>query len=136
MYFIYKEIFNIKNITKINKGLIYLKSRKLMAALLTVTMATSILAVGCGNKKDNNKNENSKKEEKKENKDNAKEDNAKEDKMDKEQYFNVLNTEPKTLDQSKSTDIYSSDVLCNISEGLTRIKSEEYGVEENGPGAE
>ncbi len=104
-----------------------------MAALLTVTMATSILAVGCGNKKDNNKNENSKKEEKKEDKENK--DNAKEDKMDKEQYFNVLNTEPKTLDQSKSTDVYSSDVLCNISEALTRIKSEEYGVEENGPGA-
>lgn len=133
MYFIYKEILKVKNITKTNKGLIYLKSRKLMAALLTVTMATSILAVGCGNKKDTDKNENNKKEEKKDDKENK--DNAKEDKMDKEQYLNVVEVEPKTLDQSKSTDLYSSDVLTNVNEALTRVKSEKYGEEKNEPGA-
>jgi oligopeptide transport system substrate-binding protein len=45
--------------------------------------------------------------------------------MDKEQYLNVvLAAEPKTLDASKATDLYSSQILQSVMEGLTRVEQE------------
>lgn len=47
---------------------------------------------------------------------------------DKGQYLNiVLGSEPKTLDQSKSADIYSSQVILEINEALTRIEQDKNG---------
>jgi oligopeptide transport system substrate-binding protein len=45
--------------------------------------------------------------------------------QDKEQYLNVtLLREPKTLDASKATDLYSSQILQEVMEGLTRVEQE------------
>ena len=44
---------------------------------------------------------------------------------DKEQYLNVvLGREPKSLDASKATDLYSSQILQEVMEGLTRVEQE------------
>jgi len=75
-----------------------LKSKKLLSTLIVVSMASTTLLTGC--KKD---------EPKESNKDNN---TSQELKMDKEQFLNiVLGAEPKTLDQSKSTDQVASQVL-------------------------
>ena len=64
------------------------------------------------------------------------EENKEESKMDKEQYLNVLlGAEPKSLDPSKSTDGYSSDVLTNVMESLTRLEADENGQGSIVPGA-
>jgi len=48
--------------------------------------------------------------------------------LDKEQYLNVvLGAEPKTLDPSKAADLYSSQVLTEVIEGLTRIEEDKSG---------
>ncbi|MBU5225768.1 peptide ABC transporter substrate-binding protein [Clostridium senegalense] len=39
----------------------------------------------------------------------------------------LLDSDPKTLDQSKTVDTYSSQVLTNVMEGLTRIEVDENG---------
>ncbi len=45
--------------------------------------------------------------------------------QDKEQFLNVvLAAEPKTLDASKATDLYSSKILQETMEGLTRVEQE------------
>jgi oligopeptide transport system substrate-binding protein len=89
------------------------KSKKILAALLTLSLSASIALVGCG-------------------KTNNAKDGATGDKpvagMDKEQYLNgILTSEPKSLDPSKATDVNSSDVLVNVMEGLTRIEQGEDG---------
>ncbi|WP_061996992.1 peptide ABC transporter substrate-binding protein [Clostridium sp. ATCC 25772] len=90
-----------------------MKNKKLIATILTLSLASSIL-VGCGS--------NTEKDET-----NA---NSQEVKMDEQQYLNtVLLAEPKTLDQSKSSDLYSSVILTNVGEGLTRLENDENGKE-------
>jgi oligopeptide transport system substrate-binding protein len=45
---------------------------------------------------------------------------------DKEQYLNIpLVAEPKSLDASKATDLYSSTILQDVMEGLTRIEQKD-----------
>lgn len=47
---------------------------------------------------------------------------------DKGQYLNIsLDNEPKTLDQSKSVDVYSSQVLAEVNEALTRVETNKDG---------
>lgn len=47
---------------------------------------------------------------------------------DKGQYLNIaLGNEPKNLDQSKSGDIYSSQVLAEVNEALTRVATDKDG---------
>ncbi|ARC84459.1 bacterial extracellular solute-binding s, 5 Middle family protein [Clostridium argentinense CDC 2741] len=92
-----------------------MKSRRLLAALLTVSLTTSVVLVGCGKKANEKPTESDNKE-------------TSEVKMDKEQYLNVLlQAEPRTLDPSKSTDGYSSEVLTNVMESLTRLQADENG---------
>ena len=102
-----------------------MKSRKLMASLLAVTMMTSSILVGCGgtdNKKDNNKKDTSAQEDKDKDGDN------KEAKIDKEQYINtLLGAEPKTVDPSKASDTISSEIFTNTMETLTRLEEDETG---------
>lgn len=91
-----------------------LKSKKLLATLIVMSMVSTTLLVGC--KKD---------EVKETSKDNS---TSQEIKMDKEQFLNiVLGAEPKTLDQSKSTDSVASQVLTNTQEALTRITVDKDG---------
>jgi len=90
------------------------KSKRLLASLLSLSLITSVVLVGC--KKDEEK------------KDDGKESQSQEAKMDKEQYLNVvLGQEPKTLDPSKATDLYSSQVLVNVMETLTRLEVDSDG---------
>ena len=99
-----------------------MKSKRLLAALLTVSLTASIALVGCGKKEDEKPAEGNNNE-------------TSEVKMDKEQYLNVLlQAEPKTLDPSKSTDMYSSQVLTNVMESLTRVQTNEEGKDVITPG--
>ncbi|MEG0774954.1 peptide ABC transporter substrate-binding protein [Clostridium sp.] len=87
-----------------------MKSKKLLAALMASSMVASIALVGCGAKTEDPKPSGGDKP-------------AETSKMDKEQYANVvLLQEPKTLDPSKATDLYSSQVLTNVMEALTRLE--------------
>ena len=102
-----------------------MKSKKMMVILLTATMITSSILIGCGetnNKKDNNKKEASATEDK-----NSKGGDAGE-KMDEDQHFNILlGTDPKTLDASKSTDTIASELFVNTMETLTRLEEDKDG---------
>ena len=87
-----------------------MKSKKFLASLLSLTMAASVALVGCGSDKNTSGN------------------GSTDGSLDSEQYLNMLlQAEPKTLDQSKSTDSYSSQVLANTQEALTRIVQDEEG---------
>lgn len=96
-----------------------MNSKKIMATVLaTAVVATSVLA-GCGKKAGN---------------DSA----GKNAEIDKEQYVNAfLKAEPQTLDTSKSKDSYSSQILLEVTEGLTRLEKDDKGKEVSKPaGAE
>jgi len=100
----------------INEGGLFMKSKKILASLLAISMVTSVALVGCG--KDDKKTEG------------KGEETAASGDMDKEQFLNVfMKAEPKTIDQSKSSDLYSSQVLTNCQEALTRIVQDESGQE-------
>jgi oligopeptide transport system substrate-binding protein len=84
------------------------KSKKLVALLMATSMILSTALVGC-KAKEEKPDQGGKQSET--------------SKMDKEQYLNVvLGSEPKTLDPSKATDIYSSQILTNVMEALTRLE--------------
>ncbi|WP_312579620.1 peptide ABC transporter substrate-binding protein [Clostridium sp.] len=101
-----------------------MKSKRLLAALLTVSLTASMALVGC--KKDEATTDDNK----------PAEGNKEEAKMDKDQYLNVLlRAEPRSLDPSKSTDGYSSEVLTNVMESLTRLQADENGQGKIVPGA-
>ncbi len=90
-----------------------MKSKKILAALLTLSLSASVALVGCG-------------------KANTAKDGAAGNTpaagIDKEQYLNgILTSEPKTLDATLATDVNSSDVLVNCMEGLTRVEQGEDG---------
>ncbi|WP_291568985.1 MULTISPECIES: peptide ABC transporter substrate-binding protein [unclassified Clostridium] len=100
-----------------------MKSKRLLVALLTISLTASIALAGCGKKTDEKPAEGGN-------------ENTSEIKMDKEQYLNVLlQSEPRTLDPSKSTDGNSSDVLTNVMESLTRLQGDESGKGTIVPGA-
>jgi len=99
------------------------RSKRLLAALLAISLTGSMALVGC--KKDEKVDDSKATGEKNE-----------EVKMDKDQYLNVLlQSEPRTLDPSKSTDANSSDVLTNVMESLTRLEGDESGKGTIVPGA-
>jgi len=106
----------------IKKGELIVKSKRLLVALLTISLTASMALAGCGKKTDEKPAEGDNKE-------------TSEVKMDKEQYLNVLlQAEPKSLDPSKSSDRYSSEVLTNVMESLTRIQTNEEGKDIITPG--
>lgn len=86
-----------------------MNSKKIIATVLaTAVVATTVLA-GCGKKpaSDTSKTE-----------------------MDKDQYINAfLKAEPQTLDISKAKDSYSSQILQEVTEGLTRLEKDDKGKE-------
>lgn len=94
-----------------------MNSKKIMATVLaTAVVATTVLA-GCGKK--------------------AASDTSKTE-IDKDQYVNAfLKAEPQTLDISKAKDLYSSQILQEVTEGLTRLEKDDKGKEVTKPaGAE
>ncbi len=100
-----------------------MKSKKLLVSLLAVSMIASVVLVGCGSKDGDKAGTDGG-------------DKQQEANMDKDQYLNVfLKAEPKTIDQSKSTDLYSSQILSNVQEGLTRIIQDENGKDKIVEGA-
>ncbi|WP_138205196.1 peptide ABC transporter substrate-binding protein [Haloimpatiens lingqiaonensis] len=89
-----------------------MKSKKLLALVLGSTVLLSSAIAGCGEKKTT---------------DNSK-DSASAEKMDKDQYLNFnLGAEPKSLDLAKSNDVYSSQILGEVYEGLTRVEQDKDG---------
>ena len=85
-----------------------MKSKKLVAVVLTLAMTATTALVGCGGTKSETGQTSAQ--------------------PDKDQYLNlVLAQEPKTLDPSKSTDLYSSQVLSETQEALTRIEQDANG---------
>ncbi|WP_291582783.1 peptide ABC transporter substrate-binding protein [Clostridium sp. UBA6640] len=100
-----------------------MKSKRLLVSLLTVSLTASIALAGCGKKEDEKPAEGGN-------------ETSSEVKMDKEQYLNVtLKADPKSLDPSKSSDSYSSEVLTNVMEALTRVETGENGERIISPGA-
>ncbi len=84
-----------------------MKSKKILACILTLSIASSLF-LGCGKSKDSNP--------------------SKEGAMDKDQFINTtMKSDPKTLDPSKAYDIYASQIHTNVMDSLTRL-----GVDENG----
>jgi len=87
-----------------------MKSKKILASLLALSMITSVALVGCGKAEEKGAG------------------TAANGETDTEQYLNMfLQSEPKTIDQSKSSDSYSSQILANCQESLTRIVQDENG---------
>lgn len=81
-----------------------MKKKKLLAALLSVTLIATMGLTGCGKDKEPGETGNQA------------------EKMDKDQHLNItLGAEPKSLDASTATDLYASQVLSQIMEGLTRV---------------
>lgn len=75
-----------------------MKKRKLLALTLSVVLALSVLLTGCGKKAAQ---------------------------MDKEQYLNLfMAADVKTLDLSKATDLYSTQIIVETQEGLTRMEND------------
>ncbi|SKA83734.1 oligopeptide transport system substrate-binding protein [Clostridium sp. USBA 49] len=91
-----------------------MKSKKMLAAVMAATVLTASLFAGCGSKTPQAGTDNQ----------------AASGEMDKEQYLNLtLKAEPKTMDLSKATDLYSSQILIEITEGLTRLEKDKDGKE-------
>jgi len=80
-------------------------SKRAISMFLAAAVTLSTIYTGCGQKQSKNGGD-----------------------IDKEQYLNVvLGAEPKTLDPSKGADLYSSQVLNEVMEGLTRIEQDKDG---------
>ena len=94
-----------------------MKSKKMLASLLALSMLTSVALVGCGKGEGNGSGA------------------AANGEADSDQYLNVLlQAEPKTIDQSKASDSFSSEVLTNCQEALTRDVQDENGQDKIEPG--
>lgn len=89
-----------------------MKSKKVLACLLTVAMVSTTALVGCGNSGS----------------DSTSNSGSTASGPDADQYLNLLlANEPKSIDPSKSSDQYSSQILANTQECLTRIIQDENG---------
>ncbi|APH14774.1 bacterial extracellular solute-binding s, 5 Middle family protein [Clostridium sporogenes] len=86
-----------------------MKSKRLLAAVVSCTVIFSSLLVGCGSTKTTSNN-------------------ISKSTPDKEQYLNVvLLKEPNTLDPSKVNDLYGYQVDNQVFEGLTRVEKDDKG---------
>ncbi|WP_392486670.1 peptide ABC transporter substrate-binding protein [Haloimpatiens sp. FM7315] len=90
-----------------------MKTKKLLSLLIGVSLIMSSAMIGCKSSKTNGEASKKKKKSKEE------------VKMDKNQFLNLIYVEPKTLDLSRSSDVYSSEVLGEVYEGLTRVEQVE-----------
>ncbi|GAA0748088.1 peptide ABC transporter substrate-binding protein [Clostridium oceanicum] len=85
-----------------------MKGKKFLSVIVSCVVLTSTVLVGCGGNKSAMSNK----------------------VADKKQYLNLtMKAEPKNLDPSKSTDLYSSQVISETYEGLTRVEVDKKGKE-------
>ncbi|MCM1992452.1 peptide ABC transporter substrate-binding protein [Oceanirhabdus seepicola] len=104
-----------------------MKSKKLIALTVAATMVAGGMFTSCGNKKDDAKG-NEKANANQGDNDKGNQGDNEESKLDKEQYMKIfIDAEPKTIDPSRSTDLYSNQILTHIVDGLTRIEQDENG---------
>lgn len=101
-----------------------MKAKKILAVLLSLAMAFSMVACGSSNdeKKDdtNSTVDQPKNEQNEENKDQSKTE------LDSDQYYNTyLASDPTSLDISRRSDSYSGTIVINIMEGLIRLEDKE-----------
>ncbi len=94
--------------------------KRFLTLLLIVVLTCSFLA-GCGKKEKGSEVDNQEKVAGKEKQEGA------DEKIDDEQYIVTTIIEPQAIDPSKSSDIYSSDILNEITEGLVRLELDEDG---------
>jgi len=92
-----------------------LKSKRIWAILMVVALL-AVTLTGCG---EETKKANNPEGEKTET----------ENKIDDEQYITTTTLEPQAIDPSKSSDVYSSQILNEITEGLARIEVDEKGTD-------
>lgn len=99
-----------------------MKSKKMLASILAVSMFATVGLTGCGSDEPKKSTEDSKA--------------AEESKgPDAEQYLNViLTSEPKSIDQSITSDGNASEILNQNQEGLTRLVADENGKAKIEPG--
>jgi len=85
-----------------------MKSKRILSVILSMVLVGSTTMIGCGGGKSNSSN------------------NSTKDAggPDKKQYLNVVGAEPKSLDACKASDTYSSQILNDLEEGLTRLELE------------
>ncbi|WP_242838448.1 peptide ABC transporter substrate-binding protein [Clostridium ihumii] len=90
-----------------------MKIRKMSKIIISLVMASVVLSA-CSTKQPKNIKE-----------------NQGDAKVKHKSNINVMiEAEPRTLDQAKTIDTYSSDILTNVMEGLTRIEIDENGNDE------
>ncbi|QQY79326.1 peptide ABC transporter substrate-binding protein [Keratinibaculum paraultunense] len=94
--------------------------KRKLALLLALVLLLSVFTVACG------KEEPAKGGDKEKVEEGPGEDVSDED-IDDEQYVTLTITEPQAIDPSKSSDIYSADILNEITEGLVRLEVGEDG---------
>ncbi|WBW99391.1 peptide ABC transporter substrate-binding protein [Oceanirhabdus sp. W0125-5] len=97
-----------------------MKSKRLLALTMAATMAVGGVLTSCG-KKDESAKVNEKTND-------SQGVTVEGEKIDEEQYMKIfLDAEPKSIDPSRSTDMYSNQILTHIVDGLTRIEQDENG---------
>jgi oligopeptide transport system substrate-binding protein len=89
-----------------------MKSKKLLSTIVAGILSVSVIATGCSSKTTTESG--------------AKESTTKTSGQDAEQKLTViLGAEPKTLDASKASDLYSTQILQEVQEGLTRVEQKD-----------
>jgi oligopeptide transport system substrate-binding protein len=94
------------------------KNKKIWAIVIVITLL-AVTLTGCGEK--------SSKTNKPKDEPEKIEGKATDVEMDDEQYIVLTQVEPQALDPAKSNDIYSADILNEITEGLARMEVDEDG---------
>jgi oligopeptide transport system substrate-binding protein len=121
-----------------------MKTKKILALLLALVLVCSTALVACGEKAEAEKPATTENSDAVVQQDEdtittaAAEEVTEETQMDEVQIVDYnLGTEPQTLDIARGTDMYSSQVLVETTEGLTRVLQDENGVDKITPaGAE
>ena len=96
-----------------------MKNKKIWAIVMIVALL-AVTLTGCGGEK-SSETDKPKDEPKKA------EGEATEAGVDDEQYITLTTIEPQAIDPSKSSDVYSSDILNETTEGLVRLEEDEDG---------
>lgn len=105
-----------------------MKKRKLLAIILAISLL-AVALVGCGGEKPEEPTDNQgEAEDNAEQKETEDGEEAQDTELDDEQYVTLrMPVEPQAIDPSKSSDLYSSDILNEITEGLVRLERDEDG---------
>jgi oligopeptide transport system substrate-binding protein len=98
-----------------------MRKKKIWAILMIIALL-AVTLTGCGEKSSETDKPKDEPEE-------APKEEPVEAEMDDEQYLVITQAEPQAIDPSKSSDVYSSDILNEITEGLVRLEVDEDGAD-------